>query len=1412
MNRIYQGRVTNVEIFNGKNAEPQPLDNWPEKLWQHHELFQDAVNYYTVALAALGGGLPDEHPISQLRKQMDAAWKEFPKKTTHTAQSLRQSVAPWLGLGSDALFQDACATIVPASAIPPTLANQGIQQMCDDLDDTSDIGDYGKSATPKYVNPRFEGNFSDEFARKKLEALEFRLAVHGATSRSLDEFGALSLATASQRESRKAKRGAAARSVLKKHIAKLLSESLLPAEEAEELNNRLAKQTDEAMIEIPSYEAGGESREKSLGIPVLLVGKQMGFSQLLVQCLRRTISRPPEKWEKSLQEARDAAANKEDPLRTARNLRGGYVFKAFTGLPQWEQTTDGEPYWIEFDVAAFKEALKTINQFNLKTEERRLRRQQVEEELKFMLGENPNPNWKPKKENEEADDREVPILGGDPRYKKLIQLLTDMDDDGAERASGKIYGPSQPSLRGFGKLREAWMDLFTAAKGQPTEADLQGAVTDLQREHKLDMGYTTFFLRLCEATYWELWRNDTEAETKERRANKWAKSVIYAAADARKLAEELDRLKDPIRYTPAEPEFSRRLFMFSDISGAEGAKHKEAGAVEVSVACKNEKGMYAPQRILLHYSAPRLVRDQLSDGADARWLQPMMAALGLGDEDQAFLTKRIAVALMPDFAKGNRDLRMLLNFPVDLNAEKLVAKIGKAARWEKQMNNAYEKNKLKQRFHLIWPGMKLKDTQTPTQFWWDNPDVQKDGITCLAIDLGQRRAADFALLHSGMSRDPKSFVDLGQAGGNSWFAKLRAQGSLRLPGEDAEVRREQTEADRELLRKRGKNPDEDVGEKSRTELYGSHGRNATPDEYLAAISLAKKLLHDEDATALENKARNWIGSNAGQFSFPKQNDKLISLYHGALSRFRTWQRWSWRLSLEYQNSWEKTLKEVAKIPYCATWSAVAAKGESASNVMELQSLIAEAANGLRNFLETALVQISQRILPLRERSWRWIKRPTADAEKPLHSLIPDREETQATTLLRGQRGLSTARIEQLENFRRAVLSLNRLLRHKIGEKPDFGRRTRGEALPDPCPEVTDKIVRIKEERVNQTAHLIIAQALGVRLKKSTFSGEERTKGDVHGEYEVIPSRSPVDFIVLEDLARYTTDKSRSRSENSRLMKWCHRAINEKVKMLAEPFGIPVLEVFASYSSKFDARTGAPGFRAVEVTCEDRPFWEKTIEKQGVARAVFDSLDGLAAKGQRNVRLVLPQNGGPLFLAVVVEKQPLLPMRQADINAAVNIGLRAIAGPACYHAHPRVRLAKGKSGGNKGKWITRRDNKREGAQFIAHVEATFRKLAPDSAVLKGENTNLFHDPLGIASYGFATLKDHQHPPLAHASAIFSRQKNVSGNPNGAVARLEWEVCRRFNNDRLEQLGFGKSLIPKSTDFSGSKPDEEDEIPM
>ena len=60
MNRIYQGIVSAVEILDGKDERGKPnwkkLENWQSVLWQHHELFQDAVNYYTVCPSRIGGG------------------------------------------------------------------------------------------------------------------------------------------------------------------------------------------------------------------------------------------------------------------------------------------------------------------------------------------------------------------------------------------------------------------------------------------------------------------------------------------------------------------------------------------------------------------------------------------------------------------------------------------------------------------------------------------------------------------------------------------------------------------------------------------------------------------------------------------------------------------------------------------------------------------------------------------------------------------------------------------------------------------------------------------------------------------------------------------------------------------------------------------------------------------------------------------------------------------------------------------------------------------------------------------------------------------------------------------------------------------------------------------------------------
>ena len=48
MNRIYQGRVSRAELIDDKGNPVPASEHWDglNALWQHHALFQDAVNYY----------------------------------------------------------------------------------------------------------------------------------------------------------------------------------------------------------------------------------------------------------------------------------------------------------------------------------------------------------------------------------------------------------------------------------------------------------------------------------------------------------------------------------------------------------------------------------------------------------------------------------------------------------------------------------------------------------------------------------------------------------------------------------------------------------------------------------------------------------------------------------------------------------------------------------------------------------------------------------------------------------------------------------------------------------------------------------------------------------------------------------------------------------------------------------------------------------------------------------------------------------------------------------------------------------------------------------------------------------------------------------------------------------------------
>jgi hypothetical protein len=783
--------------------------------------------------------------------------------------------------------------------------------------------------------------------------------------------------------------------------------------------------------------------------------------------------------------------------------------------------------------------------------------------------------------------------------------------------------------------------------------------------------------------------------------------------------------------------------MFSDLTDKVAkvtlGKTNEGFAVECAIAVLTTNGCLTEQRVRLSYSAKRLLRDELQGGVESRWLQPMTRALGLKTPESTNpVAFESAVSLMPDpaYSTGQAETeepRFLLNFPVTLDPEWIHSGLGKAALWKGQFNGTRDKN-----LHLHWPGtFKEKPNLVP---WWTNTRVIERGFSCISVDLGQRIAGAWALLRvtcwdprKAKKGTKRPVREIGFDGQRVWFAEVLSTGMLRLPGEDQRV----MGSDGKLA----------------IEPFGKSGRNALETEWKEAKALANGLLA-EDPEA-------WLGKTFRERSFPEQNDSLIALANRRLSRLNTFHRWSCfdpdrpeiaaRRSIVIQKlceeleHWQDT--EVAR------WKGLIGRKDFAG----FRCAAGMAFDSLRTKLGEHLVTLANRVAPLRDRLWYW-DQTRSDAGQGLYGELLDSGDQQPATWLRGQRGLSLSRIEQLDNLRRLFLRYNRSFDRESGKPAQFGRADLGRRSGEPCRLLLEKIDRMKEQRVNQTAHLILAQALGVRLRKHQIGLHERGERDIHGEYEQIPGREPVDFIVIENLDRYLTSQGRAPSENSRLMKWAHRAVRDKVKMLAEePFGIPVVEAAAAYSSRFCAVTGAAGAR-----CEERAslddYLKESLEKRakrpakpgqpsGEAFATlvkqFEQLEKLnwelgntrtgdAKKSNSLYTLFIPKQGGPLFLAVHPGKSDAAP-KQADINAAINIGLRAVAAPKALSILHKVRAERE---GNDFKPVVK--NARERVAFGSAVLIAVSGSA--SSKLAGSRApNFFFNAKAFECFDSATLK-------------------------------------------------------------------------
>ncbi len=225
MNRIYQGRVSKVEISKPGDKENlwQPFDpdpeiarkKWEDALWNHHELFQDAVNYYTVCLLALASS--EVNPLTKIRQRIEATAGE-PENEHHVwtkvyrkgavRLGLRDSVAKYLTPKNKLSTPQECfAAVLKSNETSADVLDAALMQMlqaCAGKDEGT-IKQVGRDFWPTFCDSGTGANFGGDMVMLAREDAKLRLPAmlyHPETkwdSSALKEFDVYSIATPDNR-------------------------------------------------------------------------------------------------------------------------------------------------------------------------------------------------------------------------------------------------------------------------------------------------------------------------------------------------------------------------------------------------------------------------------------------------------------------------------------------------------------------------------------------------------------------------------------------------------------------------------------------------------------------------------------------------------------------------------------------------------------------------------------------------------------------------------------------------------------------------------------------------------------------------------------------------------------------------------------------------------------------------------------------------------------------------------------------------------------------------------------------------------------------------------------------------------------------------------------------------------------
>jgi hypothetical protein len=181
-----------------------------------------------------------------------------------------------------------------------------------------------------------------------------------------------------------------------------------------------------------------------------------------------------------------------------------------------------------------------------------------------------------------------------------------------------------------------------------------------------------------------------------------------------------------------------------------------------------------------------------------------------------------------------------------------------------------------------------------------------------------------------------------------------------------------------------------------------------------------------------------------------------------------------------------------------------------------------------------------------------------------------------------------------------------------------------------------------------------------------------------------------------------------------------------------------------------------------------------------AQKMFRDLEKISQSTQPHRTLLAPQPGGPIFITAKEIRHPestvkrkntsvVLPM-QADINAAVNLALRAVAHPSCADIHHRLRSERKKAVKGQPDSLFAREKRRFGNEKV--------ELLPEKGNDLPKNTNFFFDEHHVASFGRARLAGDESTGFAYASG-----PGLWKTVNDRIK--QWKRCASINSYRMAQ---------------------------